>query len=97
MEFGTQDAECERVCAIVVADVVASTKVSSAKLKSELNKTIRNLLHEWNGRFNLLHARSIGDGFIICAPSPVDVARLALDARYFFSTNDWNRLGSVDN
>ena len=78
-----------QICAILFADIVNSSNIKADAHKRTLASFLERIFADTQSRVDAVHAKFLGDGFMIVASSAAELASAALRVRDEFRNRDW--------
>ena len=78
-----------QICAILFADIVNSSNIRADAHKRTLASFLERIFADAQSRVDSVHAKYLGDGFMIVASSAAELASAALRVRDEFRNRDW--------
>jgi len=82
-----------RLCALVMGDVVNSSRIVADTLKTQLHSVLHGRISAIRGRSQILLDQFTGDGFFLCGSDVTEMAEAALDFRDYFQALNWRQIG----
>ena len=78
-----------QICPILFADVVKSSRITADAHKRKLTEFIDQVFGDACSKIDVIHAKPMGDGFLIVGSSAAEIAAAALRIRDAYRTHDW--------
>lgn len=78
-----------QICAILFADIVKSSNIQADAHKRDLASFLERLFEDTQNRVDPVHAKYLGDGFMVVASNAAELASAALQVRDEFRNRDW--------
>ena len=82
-----------QICPILFADVVKSSSITADAHKRSLAEFLDQVFSDACGRIDVVHAKPMGDGFLIVGSNAAEIASVALRIRNAYQTHDWKNEG----
>lgn len=82
-----------RLCALVMGDVVKSSRIMSDALKTQLHSVLHGRVSAVRGKWQVMLDQFTGDGFFLCGSDVSEMAEAALDLRDYFLQLNWRQIG----
>lgn len=82
-----------RLCALVMGDVVNSSRIHADTLKTQLHSVLHGRISAIRARCQILVDQFTGDGFFLCGNDVTEMAEAALDFRDYFQALNWRQIG----
>jgi class 3 adenylate cyclase len=85
-----------RLCALVMGDVVNSSRVVADTLKTQLHSVLHGRISAIRAKCQVMFDQFTGDGFFLCGNDVTEMAEAALDFRDYFLALNWKQIGFDD-
>ena len=82
-----------RLCALVMGDVVNSSRIVADTLKTQLHSVLHGRISAIGGKCQVMFEQFTGDGFFLCGNDVTEMAEAALDFRDYFQALNWKQIG----
>ena len=82
-----------RLGALLMGDVVKSSKILSDALKTQLHSVLHGRVAAIRGKWQVMLDQFTGDGFFVCGNDVSEMAEAALDLRDYFLQLNWRQIG----
>lgn len=85
-----------RLCALVMGDVVNSSRIHADTLKTQLHSVLHGRISAIRSKCQVMFDQFTGDGFFLCGNDVTEMAEAALDFRDYFQALNWKQIGFDD-
>jgi class 3 adenylate cyclase len=82
-----------RVCALLMGDVVKSSRILSDALKTQLHSVLHGRVAAIRNKWQVVFDQFTGDGFFLCGSDVSEMAEAALELRDYFQQLNWRQIG----
>lgn len=82
-----------RLCALVMGDVVNSSRIHADTLKTQLHSVLHGRISAIRSKCQIMVDQFTGDGFFLCGNDVTEMAEAALDFRDYFQALNWKQIG----
>ena len=82
-----------RLCALVMGDVVNSSRIHADTLKTQLHSVLHGRISAIRAKCQVMVDQFTGDGFFLCGNDVTEMAEAALDFRDYFQALNWKQIG----